>query len=231
MDAKSTRKYDLVAFDMDGVLVDYRSCWTWVHDHFGVNNEVSYHDFMAGRIDDMEFMRRDIALWKEKSPELEEEDLRCILDPLPITDGIGETVAALKAAGIRTVIVSGGLDIVAARIADRYGFDEYWANGVETDVNGKLTGEGVLRVELRNKAYALGSILHRYSVPKERAACVGDSFIDIPMFEACGMSIAYNPTDDTVGKRATYVVVSKNLQAILPLILEGDDKPPPLTIS
>jgi len=151
-----------VAFDMDGVLVDYRSCWTWIHDHFGVSNEVSYNDFIAGRIDDMEFMRRDIALWKEKSPELEEEDLRCILDPLPITDGIAETVSQLKRAGIRTTIVSGGLDIVAERIANSYGFDEYWANGVETDENGRLTGEGVLRVELRNKATALRSIMARH---------------------------------------------------------------------
>lgn len=219
MDALGSRRFDLVAFDMDGVLVDYRSCWTWIHDHFGVSNEVSYNDFIAGRIDDMEFMRRDIALWKEKSPELEEEDLRCILDPLPITDGIAETVSQLKRAGIRTTIVSGGLDIVAERIANSYGFDEYWANGVETDENGRLTGEGVLRVELRNKATALRSIMARHHVPKERTACVGDSFIDIPMFEACGMSIAFNPTDEKVGERATHVVVSRNLQSILPFIL------------
>lgn len=209
---------------MDGVLVDYRSCWTWVHDHFGVSNEASYNDFLAGRIDDMEFMRRDIALWKEKSPELEEEDLRCILDPLPMTEGIGETVAALKAAGMRTVIVSGGLDIVAQRIADRYGIDEFWANGVETDEAGRLTGEGVLRVELRNKASALRHILLENNIEKERAACVGDSRIDIPMFEACGMSIAYNPSDEEVARRATQVVRSRDLRAILPLIL-GDPAP------
>jgi phosphoserine phosphatase len=219
VDALSSRRFDLVAFDMDGVLVDYRSCWTWVHDHFGVSNEASYLDFIEGRIDDMEFMRRDIALWREKRPELEEEDLRCILDPMPITDGIGETVSALRRAGIRTAIVSGGLDIVAQRIAQRYGFDEYWANGVETDENGRLTGEGVLRVELRNKGTALQAIMRRCQIQKERTACVGDSFIDIPMFEACGMSIAYNPTDEKVGDRATHVVVSRDLQAILSYIL------------
>lgn len=219
MDARSSRRFDLVAFDMDGVLVDYRSCWTWIHDHFGVSNEASYRDFVEGRIDDMEFMRRDIALWKEKTPDLEEEDLRCILDPLPITDGIEETVSALRQAGIRTVIVSGGLDIVAERIAKRYGIDEYWANGVQTDKNGRLTGEGVLRVELRNKATALESIMRRHRIPKERTACVGDSYIDVPMFEACGMSIAYNPTDERVGRRATHAVVSRNLQSILAYIL------------
>jgi phosphoserine phosphatase len=58
------RRYDLVAFDMDGVLVNYTSCWTWVHDHFRVTNEASLKAFIDGDIDDMEFMRRDIALWR-----------------------------------------------------------------------------------------------------------------------------------------------------------------------
>ena len=64
------RKFDLVAFDMDGVLVDYLSSWTWVHDRFGVSNEESVISFMDGEIDDMEFMRRDIALWLKHRPGL-----------------------------------------------------------------------------------------------------------------------------------------------------------------
>lgn len=214
------RRFDLVAFDMDGVLVDYRSCWTWVHDHYGVNNETALVEFLEGRIDDKEFMRRDIALWREKDPEIVLDDLRCILDPLPISEGIEETVAALKREGIKVVIVSGGLDIVAERIAEKYGFDDWLANGVEVDEQGRLTGEGVLRVELMNKKMAMTSFLDKYQVARKRAACIGDSLIDIPMFEACGVSIAFNPIDDVVVKKATYIVKDKNLTAILPILLD-----------
>jgi len=213
-------RFDLVAFDMDGVLVDYRSCWTWVHDHFHVDNEEALNLFIEGKIDDMEFMRRDIALWKEKNPCLCREDLNSILEPLPITRGIEETVSALKAHGIRTVIVSGGIDIVAERIAEHYGFDDFLANGVECGPDGKVTGEGVLRVELKNKKAALEFLLRKHGVSKERTASIGDSFIDIPMFEASGMSIAYNPSDDVVRKKATYVVESTDLTAVLPYILD-----------
>lgn len=215
------RKFDLVAFDMDGVLVDYRSCWTWIHDHFSVDNEEALNAFIEGRIDDMEFMRRDIALWKEKNPCLCRADLDSILEPLPMTDGIAETVTELKRAGIKTVIVTGGIDIVAERIAEHYGFDDVLANGVECDAEGRVTGEGVLRVELKNKKAALESLLSKHGIERERAASIGDSLIDIPMFEASGMSIAYNPSDEVVVRKATHVVRGTNLTAVLPYILDG----------
>jgi phosphoserine phosphatase len=180
--------------------------------------------FVQGEIDDREFMRRDIALWRKRNPQLDIKGLRCILESLPFNEGIEETVAALRAQGIKTVIVSGGLDIVAERIADRYGFDDFIANGVESDQSGRLTGEGVLRVELLNKKMALETLLAKYSVRPERAACIGDSFIDIPMFKACGMSIAFNPMDKRVIDNATYVVRDQNLRAVLPFILNcGND--------
>lgn len=216
---EKARSFDLVAFDMDGVLVDYSSCWTWVHHHFGVDNEPALLSFVQGEIDDREFMRRDIALWRKKNPNLDIAGLKCILEPLPFNEGIGETVAALKERGIKSVIVSGGMDIVAEKIAERYGFDDFIANGVESDDAGQLTGEGILRVELLNKKLALDAILSKYSVRPERAACVGDSFIDIPMFKTCGMSIAFNPMDQRVSDSATFIVRDRNLKAVLPYIL------------
>jgi hypothetical protein len=87
------RRYDLVAFDMDGVLVNYTSCWTWVHDHFKVTNEASLKAFIEGDIDDMEFMRRDISLWRRERPELCRKELDSILAPVPMNEGIEITRA------------------------------------------------------------------------------------------------------------------------------------------
>ncbi len=212
-------RFDLVAFDMDGVLVNYTSCWTWIHDHFQVRNEAALQEFIHGRIDDMEFMRRDIALWRRIRPELCRKEIESILAPLPFNAGIGETVSALRERGVKTVIISGGLDIVAERIADAFGFDDWLANGVECGEDGKLTGEGLLRVELRNKRSALDAILKKHHVKRERAACVGDSFVDVPMFEGCALSIAFNPSDDEVVKHATHVINEKDLRLVLPYII------------
>ncbi len=216
MDAK---RYELVAFDMDGVLVNYTSCWTWVHDHFRVTNEASLKAFIEGDIDDMEFMRRDIALWRRERPKLCHRELEAILEPVPMNKGIAETVKALRAKGIKCIIVSGGLDIVAEKVASSFGFDDWVANGVECDENGVLTGEGMLRVELRNKRTALERMLLKHNVDRSRSACVGDSFVDIPMFEACAFSIAFNPTDEMAAESASVIVRAESLEAVLPHLL------------
>ncbi len=213
------RKFDLVAFDMDGVLVDYLSSWTWVHDRFGVSNEESVISFMDGVIDDMEFMRRDIALWLRHRPGLGLEDVEKELAMLPINPGIGATVQALKDRGVRTVIISGGLDLIAGKIAERYGFDGQWSNGLEADASGKLTGEGVLRVELCNKRKALHEAQRLFQVPPERTAAIGNSSIDVSMFQACSLGIAFNPIDEDVVKGAHHVVRDASLSAVLPYLL------------
>ena len=219
------RRFDLVAFDMDGVLVNYTSCWTWVHDHFRVTNEASLKAFIEGDIDDMEFMRRDIALWRRQRPELCHKELESILAAVPMNKGIAETVRNLQAKGVKCVIVSGGLDIVAEKVSSSFGFDDWVANGVECDDNGRLTGEGLLRVELRNKRTALDQMLSKHGIGNSRAACVGDSFVDIPMFEACAFSIAFNPTDEMAAKSASVVVRSDSLDAVLPHLIGAASTP------
>ncbi len=217
--ANEKHDFGLVAFDMDGVLVDYESSWTWVHDHFGVKSEESIKAFVKGEIDDMEFMRRDIALWLGKRPDLCHADISTILEPLPIVEGIQQTVDELRWQGIKTVIVSGGLDVVASRIAKRFGFDDWVANGFACDTTGKLTGEGVLRVELTNKRQAVERFSSVYGVDREHVCSVGNSFIDVSMFEASKLKIAFNPIDDYVAHQANVVVRSKDLSDILPHIL------------
>lgn len=212
-------KWGLVAFDMDGVLVDYTSSWTWVHEHFKVNNEESLVAYIEGRIDDLEFMRRDIKLWKEMKKDLCRKDIEEILRPVPIIAGIKETVDALHDHGSKVVIVSGGLDMTAEKIAREFGFDDYIANSVECDPYGRLTGEGVLRVELANKRRALQEFQSRYGVPEERTVAIGNSFVDVSMFNGSGLSIAFNPIDDFVRTHAHVVMTARDLREVLRPIL------------
>ncbi|MFP4545302.1 MAG: HAD family hydrolase [Methanomassiliicoccales archaeon] len=212
-------RFDLVAFDMDGVLVECESSWSWVHDHFGVDNDTALMEFLRGEIDDREFMRRDIALWKAARPDLDLDHVHRILEPVPVTKGVRETVSTLRGAGTRTVIISGGIDLVAGRIAEDYGFDDFLANGLECDGGGRLTGEGLLQVELRNKRGSLDRFLERWDIPRERAAAVGNSFVDVSMFQGCACSIAFNPVDREVVEGARKVVKSDDLRSILPYLL------------
>ena len=90
------RKYDLVCFDMDGTLTKLRSSWCWVHEHYGVDNEPAYQAFVNGEIDEPEFMRRDIALWKGVDPDVTVSDIALTFRDMPLIEGIQETIACLN---------------------------------------------------------------------------------------------------------------------------------------
>ena len=143
------RKYDLVCFDMDGVLTKLRSSWAWVHQSLGVENEAAYQAFINQEIDEKEFMRRDIAKWKSAKPDICERDLIHFFQNMPVIDGIQETVAALQECGMKCVIISGGIDLAAKMLKNEYGFDDCVADKVLTNPDGTLSGEGEVVVDLK----------------------------------------------------------------------------------
>ena len=214
------RKYDLVCFDMDGTLTKLRSSWCWVHSCFEVDNEPAYQAFCNGEIDEPEFMRRDIALWTNKNPDVTIRDIAVLLRDMPLIDGIQETIACLKANGIHTVIISGGINLAAEMLTKEFGFDDYIADEILAYDDGKLTGEGKMNVDLRDKGINVRQYIEKYGTTMERTVSVGNSFTDIPMFKNSGMSLAFNPTDPYTQEAATHTVFSENIADILDFIMD-----------
>ncbi|HIH01019.1 TPA: HAD-IB family phosphatase [Thermoplasmata archaeon] len=205
----------LVVFDMDGVIADTESSWVFVHRHFGVNNDHSLKAYLDGEIDDVEFIRRDIDLWKKKDPTLSMETIRRILSSVPTMNGAPEAMAELRGRGIKTAIVSAGIDLLAQRMAVELRMDMFFANGFVADCSGKLTGDGILNVSLAGKGEKVEMIANMLDIAKEDVASVGNSRYDVPMFDASGLGIAFCPEDDEVRSGADVVVEERNLRAIL----------------
>ncbi|MFO7820846.1 MAG: HAD family phosphatase, partial [Lentisphaeria bacterium] len=206
------RDFEMIVFDMDGVLVDVRSSWVWIHDHFGVDNDDSLEAYLRDEIDDLEFIRRDIALWKGCKEDLDKEDILKILYEAPVMPGFHECLSTLREDGCRTAIISGGLKPLAERIGTGL-FDHIYANDILDDGNG-LTGEGFLEVELNNKGDVFERLLEKERLSPDKVAAVGNSHIDSPMLERAGLGIAFNPDDEEVKRSADVVVVEKDLRVI-----------------
>ena len=211
------KKLEFVVFDMDGVLIDIDSSWKYVHDFFNTSNEKSVEAYLRGRIDDLEFIRRDVSLWSVDGKPLKKEKLVEILSDVPFMNGIYEIVDFLRNHKIRTGIVSAGLDVLANRVARDLGIDFVYANGVKTDDDGFLTGEGVVGVRLMYKDDTVKRLSYETGIPLCNIAVVGNSCFDIPMFEVAGLGIAFNPEDDCVRRAADFVINEKNLTKILPI--------------
>ena len=214
-----------VAFDMDGTLVDVASSWAAVHAHFGEQNAEGLRRFLANEIDDEEFIRTDVAIWRRHRPDLDLEELERILDGVPLMPGAGELFRGLRSRGIRTAIVSGGIDLLARRLARELGIDVALANGLRVTSAGRLTGEGIVRVPIHGKEQVLAALQRQLGLLPEETASVGNSEIDIGLFRRSRVGIAFRPADDAVRRAASAVVPGADLAPVLDVLREFPEVP------
>jgi len=215
---QSGKKIALVFFDMDGVLTDTVSSWKHIHDYFETSNERSVDLYLKGKIDDLEFIKRDVSLWKKNGKFVHIDTIKDILDKIPLIKGSKKCISFLRKHKVKTVIISAGLDILAERVKDEIGCDYVYANGIKNDENGRLTGKGVLKVQLMYKDKIVREIAKDLNVNLQNCLAVGNSCFDVPMFETCGIGIAFNPGDDCVRKSADIVIEEKDLSTLIPIL-------------
>jgi phosphoserine phosphatase len=205
----------VIVFDMDGVLVDVKSSWQFVHKEFGKNNLQNLKRYKSGEITYRELMRSDIALWGH----VRLSRIKSILNKVPIMPGARQTCQCLRTSGLKMALISAGISILAERLQAILGLDYVFANEILADQQGFLTGEGIEKVNLLDKI----KVLNRFSIAENfslaECAVVGDSSYDIPMFKKAGLSIAFNSSEKSAQKSADRVIHKKDLREILPHIV------------
>ena len=216
----------LVALDMDGTLVDIKSSWASVHAHFGEQNDEGLRRFLANEIDDLEFIRSDIRIWRKHRADIRIEELEAILARVPLMPGAAALIRGLHAGGVRTAIVSGGIDLLARRVGRELGIDLVLANGFRVDPEGRLTGEGIVRVPIHHKEEVLATLQSQLGIDPEETAAVGNSEIDVGLFRRSRVGVAFLPEDEAVRAGATAVVTDPDLSRVLDVLREFPNGPP-----
>lgn len=180
----------LVCFDMDSTLIG-----TEVIDELaeraGVGDEVRAitEQAMRGEIDFTESFTRRVALLKG----LDESVMREIAESLPITEGLDRLMTVLKRTGYKTAILSGGFTYFGNYLKQRFGFDYVYANELEVDAEGRLTGRylGDI-VDGKRKAELLRLIAQVENLNIQQTIAVGDGANDLPMLATAGLGIAFH---------------------------------------
>ncbi len=134
----------IVFFDCDGTLTTVKSSWQYLHERLDLwdgNADEFQRLFRLGRIDYDEFCRRDAALWKG----LPVSRVLDIVGEIPYHEGVQETLRALKAEGIVTVVLSTGLSLLVEKVKNELDMDAALANHLIVE-DGVLTGEISLTV-------------------------------------------------------------------------------------
>jgi phosphoserine phosphatase len=204
----------LLAIDMDSTLISIE-CIDEIADLAGVKAEVSAITAaaMSGDIDYAESLRRRVGLLRG----LDQDALARVYDErLLLSPGAETMLTAMRRAGVKTLLVSGGFSFFTERLKARLGLDYSLANVLEIE-GGRLTGEVVGGVvDAAAKAATLRSVRDELGLPASRTIAIGDGANDLAMMAEAGMSVAYRAKAVVRGK-ADYALDYAGLDGVLNL--------------
>ena len=212
--------FKLVAFDMDSTLINIE-CVDEIAEAAGRKTEVAAitEAAMRGEIADYkDSLRRRVALLKG----VPEAALHTVYSHhLQLNPGVERFVQACRAAGLKTLLVSGGFTFFSDRIQQRLGLDDARANVLELEA-GTLTGRLVDQpwgdiVDGEQKRLTVLDTCARLGISPAQAIAVGDGANDLPMMGAVGLSIAYHPKP-AVRERAMISIMRGGLDRALELM-------------
>lgn len=187
--------YKLIAFDMDSTLITIE-CVDEIADAVGRKAEVAAitEAAMQGHITDYkESLRQRVALLKGVTVQ-QLDDIYATR--LRLTPGAQQLMAAAKAAGLTTLLVSGGFTYFSRRVQQRLGIDLARANVLEI-ADGRLTGRMVDQpwgdiVDGAEKRRTLLEVASLLGIDPHQAIAMGDGANDLPMMGAAGLSVAFH---------------------------------------
>lgn len=185
----SLADFRLVVMDMDSTLITIE-CIDEIADMQGLKPQVSdiTEAAMRGEIEFAESLTRRVALLKG----LDASALQRVYDErLQISMGGEAMLAGVKAAGLKTLVVSGGFTYFTDRLQQRLGIDYTHANVLEIE-DGKLTGRVVGGiVDAAEKMRMVERVCAQMGIDPEQAIVMGDGANDLQMMGVAGLSVAF----------------------------------------
>jgi HAD superfamily PSPase-like hydrolase len=200
--------------DLDGTLIEVGSAWETLHRHFGVDGSENYNAYFNKDISYSEWMNLDIKLWMDKIGRVHLSELKKAFDGWRYLPNARDFVPIVKSKGYDFVILSAGFDFLAEQVGKELGADAYYANGLETDEVGCLTGEGICKVRLGEKYKIVRKYCKSNEINPLNCVALTDKY-DADLLYSVGKGIVIGQGDDQVNKAADVRIEEKDLLEVL----------------
>lgn len=228
-------RYKVVAFDLDGTLLrgeGFEFSWE------AVWRELSFGKAIQGRLK-REYRQRSESDpsrasrirayqdWCEKacaqftSRGLTRTQLTALAGKLSLTHNCRKALTILRAEGIVTAIISGGINTFLEDAFPDYReyIDFVFINELLFASNGVLQGVRATEFDFQGKAEALDVVCRRVGCTSAEVVFVGDHFNDEAIMLKVDRAIGYPPMDAVVTGVSHANILEDDLMAILPHVL------------
>jgi phosphoserine phosphatase len=220
------RRFDLVAFDVDGTLVEHpdgRTVWEVLNESLTGSRDQNLERlamYRAGTLSYADWVALDVSSWRDAGAT--RDGLIAAFGPLRLVAGARETMDTLKREGARLAVISGTLDLLLDTLFPDHPFDDVYTNRLTFDGAGRIASWWATPFDMEGKADALRKIAAHEGVPLSRCAFVGDHSNDLSAARIAGFTVAFNPKCRELEELAGATVRSEDLRDVLPhLIARG----------
>jgi phosphoserine phosphatase len=187
--SRTLSDFKLVAMDMDSTLITIE-CIDEIADMQGLKPQVAEitEAAMRGELEFKESLTRRVALLKG----LDASALQRVYDErLGLSPGAEKMLTAIQAAGMKTLLVSGGFTFFTDMMKQRLNLDYTHSNQLEI-IDGKLTGRvigGI--VDGEEKKLTVERVCKELGISPKQAIVMGDGANDLRMMSIAGLSVAF----------------------------------------
>ena len=206
--------FGLLAMDMDSTLITIE-CIDELADIKGIKAEVAQitTSSVRGEIEFADSVRRRVALLAGLNGSALQ---KVYAERLQLSPGAEKMLAALKAAGVKTLLITSGFTFFAEQLKKRLRLDYICSNALDI-VNGKLSGRlaGEI-IDADVKAIKVEELRKQLGLKKEQVIALGDGANDLKMMAQARISIAYH-AQPIVRRQTTYAINYVGLEGVVNL--------------
>ncbi len=181
--------FKLIAMDMDSTLITIE-CIDEIADMQGLKPQVAAitEATMRGELEFKESLTRRVALLSG----LDASALQRVYDErLKLSLGAENMLKAIQAAGMKTLLVSGGFTFFTDKMKEKLGLDYTHSNVLEI-IDGKLTGKVLGEiVDAEEKKCTVQRVCAELGISTQEAIVMGDGANDLQMMGISGLSVAF----------------------------------------